>query len=132
MPKPPAPASRPPRGVVVLVEDDPAVVESLRFALELDGYEVTAFPDAERLLDCSLPEAGAFLIVDVRLPGLNGLAAVQILRGRGVALPAVMITTAPTAEMRRRADALNAPIIEKPLLSDELLRAVHEALPTHH
>lgn len=125
-------APNPTRGRVIVVEDDPAVVRSLKFALELEGYEVVTFPNAERLLSVDLPPARACLIIDVRLPRLDGIEAVRMLRERGVDLPTVIITTAPTADMRRRAAAVKAPIVEKPLLGDELMHAIHNALPPLH
>ena len=120
------------RGRVIVVEDDPAVVRSLKFALELEGYEVLSFPDAERLLSVDLPPGRACLVVDVRLPRLDGIEAVRVLRERGVELPTVIMPTAPTADMRRRAASVHAPIVEKPLLGDELMRAIHNALPPLH
>lgn len=113
---------------VVLVDDDVAVAHALKFSLELDGFQVLTYPEGEALLASGpLPQHGC-LVLDVNLPGMDGLELLRRLRERAVGLPAVLITTNPNAALRARAAAAGVPIIEKPLLSDALLDAVRGAI----
>lgn len=121
------PAAKP---LVILVEDDPAVLGALAFAFETDGYAVRACTDAESLLASPPTDERLCLIVDYKLPGLSGLDLVASLRGIGVAAPAILITTNPPDLTRRRAAAAGVAIVEKPLLGDALPNMVRSAIGT--
>ena len=111
---------------ILLVDDDPAIRASLRFSLELEGYEVATFAAAEELLASPhIPDSDC-LVLDYRLPGMDGLELLELLRRRGVTLPAVLITTTPSRRVRARAAGQNAMLIEKPLLCDALTAAIRE------
>jgi FixJ family two-component response regulator len=112
---------------ILLVDDDPAVRASLRFSLELEGYEVATFASAEDLLGSPPIAAGECLLLDYRLPGMDGLELLDLLRRRGVTLPAVLITTTPSRRVRARAAELRTALIEKPLLSDALTETISDA-----
>lgn len=119
------PAERP---LVVLVDDDPAVVHAVEFAFGLEGLDVHGYRDGESLLAADdLPQRGC-LVLDYKLPGVDGLELLRLLRGRGVRMPAVLITTNPRPALQLQAAAAGAPIVEKPLLSDALLTTVRNAL----
>jgi two-component system, LuxR family, response regulator FixJ len=113
---------------VVFVEDDAAVLNALRFAFQAEGYCANVFRAAEDVLRASLPEGRVCFVLDEKLPGLGGLGLLEGLRTRGVAAPAILITTSPSRALRDRAAALNVEIVEKPLLGDALSRKVREAL----
>lgn len=114
--------------VVIFVDDDKAVSEAVQFSMELDGLDVRTFADAERLLKSGeLPERGC-LVLDVRLPGMDGLQLLEQLRRRKVMLPAVLITTAPSQALKAAARNAGAAIVEKPLLTEALLDAVRAAI----
>ena len=117
------------RAKIFLVDDDPAVRASLAFSLELEGFLIETFSCAEELVAKSdLPEIGC-LVLDYRLPGMDGLSLLKALRRRGVGLPAILITSAPALGLRARAKEAGAVIVEKPLLCDALTAAVRSALP---
>jgi two-component system response regulator FixJ len=110
--------------VVLLVDDDAALAEAVKFAMELEGFAVQTYPDGESLLNLkSFPKRGC-LVIDVKLPGVDGLELLRRLRARRVMLPAVLITTNPPPSLRIHAAAADVPIVEKPLLQDELIDAV--------
>src|SRR5262245_17601945 len=109
---PPAP---PPPLRLVIVDDDRALRAALTFSLGLDGFQVEACGSGEALLAHELPERGC-LVIDQRLPGISGLDALRALRARGVALPALLITTDPNRRLRAAAAEAGASIVEKPLL----------------
>ncbi|MDO9433045.1 MAG: response regulator [Pseudomonadota bacterium] len=113
---------------LLLVDDDPAIRTSLKFALEIEGYAVETYADAESLAAREdIPDKGC-LVVDYQLPGMDGLALVETLRRRAISLPALLITTQPTPRMRLRAQKAGVDIVEKPLLSNSLGDAVARLL----
>ena len=109
---------------LLLVDDDDPVIDSLAFAFELEGFRVIACGDADSALAIPIPEGRGCLVIDLNLPGMDGLELLAQLRARGAEAPAVLITTHPTAQVRERARAQGAMIVEKPLLTDALLDAV--------
>ena len=117
-----------PRPVVVLVDDDRAVTQAVQFSFDLEGLDVRGYRDGESLLAEGEPPGDGCLILDLHLPGMDGLELLERLRLRGVRTPAVLITTNPRAHVRNRAAAAGVPIIEKPLLTDALLTTVRGAI----
>ncbi|NWH07444.1 MAG: response regulator [Alphaproteobacteria bacterium] len=115
-------------GIIILVDDDPAVRSSIQFAFELEGYTVRAFPDpAAVLANLDFPERSC-LVLDYNLPGMNGLDLLEQMRAHGVNLPALLITTHPLHAMRERAEASGVVIVEKPFLGNELSQSVKDLL----
>lgn len=110
---------------ILLVEDDHDLSAALRFALELDGFEVRCFITAEEFLKAERPAKNALLILDEKLPGMAGLEMLEALRERGEDLPVILITT-PTRQVVARALEMGVPLIEKPLITDDLARRVRE------
>ncbi len=108
---------------VLLVDDDADLRAALTFAFETQGYAVHAFANAEAALESDEADAMC-MVLDQRLPGLSGLDLLERLRAMGQRAPAILITTRPTPEERRRANAASAQILEKPLLGDELAKLV--------
>ena len=110
--------------VVVVVDDDPAVLGSLKFSLELEGFCVVTYRSGSELLADPAVSRSDCLVIDLKLPGMDGLDLLAALRKNNVATPAILITSHPTAAMRRRAAEEATPIVEKPLLGDALLDAI--------
>lgn len=117
-----------PHQTVCIVDDDAALRNALAFEFSTRGYAVSEFADGEALMECPvLPEATC-LVVDHRLPRHDGLFVIEALRARGVSAPAILITSNPGNALRSRCDSLGIPLVEKPLMEDELSRAVSDAL----
>ena len=117
--------------VILVVDDDEAVRDSLRNLMESEGFEVRAFSNGHDLLsEASLPAIGC-LVVDYHMPAMNGLELVSTLRGRGVSIPAILITGNPTKYVRDRAAAIAVLVVEKPRLGSYLLDCVLEAVAKH-
>jgi len=80
------------KGTVYVVDDDEAVRDSLQWLLEGNDYRVRCFESAEGFLTRFDPREIACLIVDVRMPGMNGLELQDELLRRGCTMPLVFIT----------------------------------------
>lgn len=110
--------------LIVLVDDDPAVLVSTRFMLEVEGYVVLAHETADTLLASGVPAHAICLVIDYFMPDGNGLDLIERLRRDGVSTPAVLITGRLQAALTQRARAAQVPIVEKPLLGRALLEAI--------
>ena len=114
--------------LVVIADDDQAVRQALQFTVELDGPRVVTCSSGEALLDLELPDEGACLVIDERLPGLSGLRTLSQLRRRGCGLPALLITSHPSRQLRAAAAVARVAILEKPLLEDGLIVWIRDAV----
>lgn len=113
---------------VILVDDDQAVRNSLKFLLELEGLAVRAYCSPQKLLtEKNLPKYGC-LVLDFKLPEMNGLQLLKELRLRKVGLPALLITSNPSLALRREASEAGVKVVEKPLFGDTLVEGIHSAL----
>jgi two-component system, LuxR family, response regulator FixJ len=115
--------------VVAVVDDDPAVCNSLKFSLELEGFQVRTFAGGADLLragDVGICACDCF-VIDQRMPGLSGLDLIGKLRDRNIAAPAILIISEPSAAVSARAAKAKVPIVEKPFLGNALLDRIHEA-----
>ena len=117
-----------PSATIVLVDDDAALRTALTFTLELDGFAVVGFASGEDLLAATLPDPPVCLVLDYHLPGMTGVDTLARLRARGVKTPALLITSHPNPSVRVTIAALDAVIVEKPLLSDALRVEIEAAL----
>jgi FixJ family two-component response regulator len=99
--------------VVVIVDDDPAIRNSLAFSLRTEGIGVLAYASGAELLK-DIPASGC-LVIDYKLPGMTGLDLVAELRRRKIATPAILITTDPS-EARASAARREGPKSENRLL----------------
>lgn len=93
-----APATRPSR--VLLVEDEPNILELLTSSLELSGFTTRGAPDAETALLGLDGFAPDIAVVDVSLPGRSGLELVADLRASRPGLPVLFLTARDTVEDR--------------------------------
>jgi two-component system response regulator FixJ len=117
--------------VILVVDDDSAVRNSLKFMIEVEGFEVNAYSSAQELLNENSLPANSCLVTDYHMPDMTGLELVDHLRDRQISIPAILITANPTENLRNRAAAAGIPIIDKPLLGSRLLDAIRKALDGH-
>lgn len=113
---------------VYVLDDDPAVRDALSLLLGLRGYRSAFFADAESLLAAYQTDWSGCLLLDLRLPGMDGLALQQRLLDLGAQLPVIVITghgDVASARLAFRAQALD--FLEKPLDTERLFNSLAEA-----
>ncbi len=114
--------------IILIVDDDQALRNSLAFILQIEGYSAKTFASARELLDePELPTSGC-LVIDQRLPDMTGLDLIARLRRRAVHVPAILVTTHPSRALQQRAAEAGVPIVEKPLLTGALFQRINAAL----
>lgn len=114
---------------ICVLDDDPAVLQSLRFLLETNGFRVRTFSAAVTLLTSIDPDDVDCLVIDYKLPHMDGLDVAVRLRQQNVAAPIVLITGYPDQHMAENAAAAGIDcILFKPHLDDSLALRVREAI----
>lgn len=115
----------PPRPRIAIVVSDEPLLSALAFSLEAEGWDAAPFQTpSDALQHLSTAQC---LLVDHSLPGMDGLALVELLRERGITAPAVIIAGKPSPDFRTRSAAAGIGIVDKPLIGEALrlqLRAV--------
>jgi two-component system response regulator MprA len=115
---------------ILVVDDERAVRESLRRALELEGYEIELAEDGKQALERldSEPEPDA-MVLDVLMPGLDGLEVSRTVRRNGSRLPILMLTARTQVEDRVEGlDAGADDYLTKPFALEELLARMRALL----
>ncbi|MCG6205090.1 response regulator [Rhodopseudomonas sp. HC1] len=115
--------------VVCVVDDDQGVLGSLRFLLETDGFEVRTFRSGPALLD-SLDDGRAdCIVIDYKMPGMNGVDLAQRLQDLKIKSPVLMITGYPDESISIRAAAVGVQcVVLKPHLEESLALHIRGAL----
>jgi len=115
--------------ILYVVDDDDAVRAALGRLLSAGGYRVAAFQSAETFLVQHDPHAHGCIVLDVAMPGLDGLALQQLLAERGSHMPVIFLTGRADVPMTVRAMKRGAfDFLTKPVDGDELFPAVARAL----
>jgi len=119
--------------LVFVVDDDDAVRASLRALLVTAGYRTRLFESGIALLDDADIGLGACVVLDVKMPGMDGLEVQRRLNDHGVRLPVVMLTGHGSIEMAVRAMRAGASdFLEKPVSRDRLLESIARAIDADH
>jgi len=115
---------------VVIVDDDEGVRDSTAVLLGLAGHQVRSFPSGTALVEAGIPEGTDVILLDLMMPGLNGLETLTALRDR--TLPAIIVLTGhgdiPLAVEAMKLGASD--FLEKPYPSDKLLELVSSIEPS--
>lgn len=116
------------RHTVFIVDDDKDVRDGLSLLLGRHGHRVAVFASAEDFLETLSLEWTGCAVLDIRMPGMNGLDLQKALCSRGCLLPVIFITAhgdAATARAALKADAVD--FLEKPVDEGQFLAAIHAA-----
>jgi FixJ family two-component response regulator len=115
--------------LVIIVDDDQAMRESLIGLVRSAGWRVTAFASADEFLDQSVPPIPACLVLDVRMPGLSGLDLQEELATANRQIPIIFLTGHADVPMTVRAMKAGAlEFLTKPFSDEKLLEAIRQAL----
>jgi FixJ family two-component response regulator len=114
---------------VFVVDDDPSVRASIQGLLKSVGLRSESFGTAEEFLRSKPPDGPSCLVLDVSLPGVNGLEFQRQLANSGIRIPVIFITAHGDIPMTVKAMKSGAvEFLTKPFLDQDLLDAIHQAL----
>ncbi len=114
---------------IFVVDDDGAVRDALHGFIEQAGRTVEVYGSAQEFLDAHRSGRNGCLVVDCRMPDMDGIELLERLKAEGHQLPTIMITGYGDVPLAVRAmNAGAAGFIEKPVRGDELLAAIDRAL----
>src|SRR5436309_13931256 len=116
------------RPVVLVVDDDPGVRESFRLILE-DHYDVVDVPDGPSALDVVRASAADLVLLDIRLPGMDGIEVLERIKALDEGIEVILVTAVKTVRTAVAAMKLGAfDYLTKPFEEDELLSLSRRAL----
>lgn len=114
--------------IVHLVDDDEAIRRSAGFLLKTSGFHVVTYASGDDFLKIARNAASGCVLLDIRMPGLDGLDVQQAMNNRGIGLPVVMLTGHGDVGLAVRAMKAGAvDFLEKPFEKAALLAAVEKA-----
>lgn len=115
--------------IIYVVDDDVSVCRATSLLLKSHGFKVETFTHAAGFLAFKHPKVPSCLVLDIRLPNINGFALQEIMAQRGIVTPIIFITghgDIPMSVKAMRAGAID--FLSKPFTSKELLKAITLAL----
>jgi len=117
------------RNLVSVVDDDESIRRTTTRLIESFGFRAAAFESAYGFLRSSQLHDTACLIVDVQMPGMNGLQLQSHLAAQGCGIPIIFITAYDEKESRRRAMQAGAvAFLGKPFSDEQLLQTIRSTL----
>jgi len=118
--------------LIHVVDDDAAVRDALALLIASVGLRVQTWADPQAYLEGHDRESIGATVLDVRMPGIGGLAVLERLAAMGVDQPVIVLTGHGTVELCRRAfKAGAAEFLEKPVDDEHLLEALQQAVRAH-
>jgi len=118
-----------PSTTVCFVDDDPSVLKALARLAGAAGHRVKTFDRAAAFLASRLPKGPKCVVLDLRMPGLDGLDLQREMAARGLAIPVIFLTghgDVPSSVGAMKAGALD--FLTKPVKGEDLLETVRKAL----
>jgi FixJ family two-component response regulator len=114
---------------VFVIDDDDLVRAAVQGLLKSVGLQAETFATTQQFLSCKRPDGPSCLVLDVRLPGVNGLDFQRQLADSGVRIPIIFITGHGDIPMSVKAMKSGAvEFLTKPFQDEDLLNAIHQAL----
>ena len=116
--------------LISVVDDNESVRRTTKLLIESFGYRATVFESAETLLRLGQLNKMSCLIVDIQMPGMNGLQLQSHLAVEGWSIPIIFITAYGSEQVRRRAMQAGAvAFLDKPFGDGQLLETIRSTLP---
>ena len=116
---------------IAIVDDEPSLREAIKGLLGSAGFRALTFASAEEFLNSTERDQIAFLILEIRLPGMSGLDLQRHLVATGYDVPVAFVTSHDDRDGRVRAQALEAgavALLPKPFSDEQLLTVVKSAV----
>jgi DNA-binding response OmpR family regulator len=116
---------------VLIIEDEPFILEALSFLLEREGYALSSFSDGEGCVDYIKKINPDLIILDMMLPNISGMQILENLRSSQEfqSLPVLMLTAKGQRRDRQAAENAGASLfMTKPFSNDEIIANVHKLL----
>jgi FixJ family two-component response regulator len=114
---------------VLVVDDDPSVLRSLKRLVSASGFHVKTFGRPSDLLASETPRSNACMVVDIDMPEMTGIEMCEVLKRSGRGLPTILITGRTDARTRSLAAQSDAvAVLYKPFDEEPLLDAIGHAL----
>jgi FixJ family two-component response regulator len=117
------------RNLISVVDDEESVRRSTRLLVESFGFRTAAFESAERFLKSGQVHDNSCLILDMQMPGMDGLQLQSHLAAEGCGIPIIFITAYDDKESRKRAmQAGGVAFLGKPFSDEQLVQTIRSAL----
>ena len=118
-----------PKSRILVIDDEAAIRDSLRMTLEYEGYEFLGAATGQEGLALAEREAPDLVLLDVKMPGMDGIEVLERLRNMNEALPVIVVSGHGTIRPRSRRPKKGAfDFIEKPFASERVLVSLRNAL----
>jgi DNA-binding response OmpR family regulator len=115
---------------ILVIDDDPIIVDMLQLALEKAGYEVLSAIDGDLGLDLFRREKPDLVVVDIAMPGIDGYQVIEQIRGAGdrpTPTPIIILTAHQQSVMRAYAEELGVDLyLTKPVAPQKLIGHIAE------
>ena len=119
--------------LVGIVDDDEAVGRALGRIIKLSGHDVRVMVSSDECLELAQTEHLDCLVLDVVMPGMNGMELLTKLRALGKDIPTVFITAYDRADYINEAKSLGCiAVLQKPFDADLLLASINRALQVNN
>jgi FixJ family two-component response regulator len=115
--------------IIAIIDDDASIRRALARLLRSVGWKAVIFDSAEAFLQAAGLEPLDCLVLDIRLPGMSGMALLEHCAAAGLSLPVICMTAHNDVQVRRRtAQAAVIAFLPKPVDEQDLLQAIRHAL----
>jgi len=113
--------------LISIVDDDESVRRTTKLLVESFGYRAAVFESAESFLKSDQLYDTSCLVVDIQMPGMNGLQLQSRLAGEGYSIPIIFITAYGDKPRRRALQAGAVAFLDKPFSDEQLLKSLRSA-----